>query len=139
MFFLRVAPAAYGSSEARGQNGAAAAGLGLHHSHPGSKLCLRPTPQLTATLDSRTTEMAKDQTHILMDTSQIHFHCTTMGTPIFCLNIISCGSTTHIRRPTLSLLLHLNSFYQCFGCFTAVNQLHSTLRGNKKAAKSSSY
>ena len=24
---------------------------------------------------------ARDQTRILMDTSQIHFHCTTMGTP----------------------------------------------------------
>ena len=25
---------------------------------------------------------ARDQTHILMDTSQIRFHCTTMGTPV---------------------------------------------------------
>ena len=24
---------------------------------------------------------ARDQTHILMDTGQIRFHCTTMGTP----------------------------------------------------------
>ena len=24
---------------------------------------------------------ARDQTHIIMDTGQIHFHCTIMGTP----------------------------------------------------------
>ena len=28
---------------------------------------------------------ARDQTHILMDTSQIPFHCPTRGTPIFSL------------------------------------------------------
>ena len=50
-FFLlfRAAPMAYGSSQARGQIGVAA---GSHsHRHMGSKLCLQPIAQLTATPD----------------------------------------------------------------------------------------
>ena len=43
------APAAYGASQARGLIVAIATGLG--HSNAGSEPRLRPTPQLTATLD----------------------------------------------------------------------------------------
>ena len=43
--------AAYGSFQTRGQIGAAAASLHHSHSSARSKLHLRPTPQLTATLD----------------------------------------------------------------------------------------
>ena len=52
-FFLlfRATSTAYGSSQARGRIGAAATGLHHSHSHAGSELCLRPTPQLTATPD----------------------------------------------------------------------------------------
>ena len=53
-FFLllfRAAPEAYGGSQARGRNGVRAAGLCHSHSNMGSKLCLQPTPQLTATSD----------------------------------------------------------------------------------------
>ena len=48
---FRAAPTAYGGSQARGLIGAIA--VGLHHSRSNtrSKLCLRPTPQLTATSD----------------------------------------------------------------------------------------
>ena len=48
---FRAAPPAYERFQARGRIGAAAASL--HHSHrnTGSKPCLRPTPQLTATQD----------------------------------------------------------------------------------------
>ena len=42
-------PEAYGGSQARGQIGAAAAGLRHSHSNAGSELHLQPTPQLTAT------------------------------------------------------------------------------------------
>ena len=51
-FFLlfRATPAAYGSSQARGGIGTAAAGLYHSHGSTGSKLHLRPTPQLRATL-----------------------------------------------------------------------------------------
>ena len=48
---FRAAPTAYGGSQARGQIGAAAAGLGHSHSNAGSKLHLQPTSQLTATPD----------------------------------------------------------------------------------------
>ena len=52
-FFLafRAAPAAYGGSQARGPSGAVATGLHHSHSHAGSELRLRPTPQLMATPD----------------------------------------------------------------------------------------
>ena len=40
-------PAAYGSSQVRGQIGAAAAG----HSNTGSRPCLQPIPHIMATLD----------------------------------------------------------------------------------------
>ena len=48
---LWAAPAAYGSSQARGWIGAVAIGLRQSHSNTGSKLHLQPTPQLTAMLD----------------------------------------------------------------------------------------
>ena len=48
---FRAAPVAYGDSQARGQIGAVAAGLHHSHSNTRPKPHLRPTPQLTATLD----------------------------------------------------------------------------------------
>ena len=49
--FSRAVPMAYGGSQARGLIGAVPASLGQSHSNMGSKLRLRPTPQLTAILD----------------------------------------------------------------------------------------
>ena len=46
---FRAALAAYGSSQARRQIRAVAVGLRHSHSNTGSELCLRPTPQLSAT------------------------------------------------------------------------------------------
>ena len=84
---------AYGGSQARGQIRATARGriratltltltlataiatpdlsqvCNLHHS---SQQCRIPNPL----------RKARDRTHILMDTSQIHFHCATTGTPV---------------------------------------------------------
>ena len=48
---FRTAPAAYGGSQARGLIGAVAASPRQSHSNTRSKRCLRPTPQLKATLD----------------------------------------------------------------------------------------
>ena len=49
--FFRVALAAYGGSQARGQIRAVAAGLYHSHSNTESQPHLRPTPQLTAVKD----------------------------------------------------------------------------------------
>ena len=49
--FLEPPLSAYGGSQARGPTGAVAAGLRHSHSNSGSKLHLRPIPQLTATPD----------------------------------------------------------------------------------------
>jgi len=73
---------ACGSSQAKGRIGATPAGLLHSHSNAGSELRLQPTPQLTAAPDSDPLSEARDQTCILMDTSQICFHCTTMGSTI---------------------------------------------------------
>ena len=54
-----AAPAAYGGSQARGQIGAAAAGLYHSHSNTGSEPCLRPTPQLMAMLDIQPAEQGQ--------------------------------------------------------------------------------
>ena len=62
--FFRTALRAYGGSQARGLIGAVAAGLHHSHSHAGSELRLRPTPQRTAVSEAR------DRTLVLMDTSQ---------------------------------------------------------------------
>ena len=48
---FRAVPAAYGSSQARGRIGAAAAGLRHRHSNAGSELHLQSIPQFTEMLD----------------------------------------------------------------------------------------
>ena len=50
-FPFMAAPEAYGSSEARGQIGAAAACLRHSQSNAGSEPCLQPWPKLAATVD----------------------------------------------------------------------------------------
>ena len=64
LFFLfRAKPTAYGSSQARGQIGAAAAGLHHSHSNAGSEPPLQTIPQLDKTMSG-----ARDQTCIPRDT-----------------------------------------------------------------------
>ena len=50
-FLFRATLVAYGSSQARGQIGAVAAGLRQSHSNAGSEPHLQPPPQLMATPD----------------------------------------------------------------------------------------
>ena len=57
--FSRAAPVAYGGAQARGPIGAVAASLRHSHSNRGSEPHLRPTPQLTATLDPQPTEQGQ--------------------------------------------------------------------------------
>ena len=51
IIIFRVTPAAHGSSQPRGRIGAPAADLHHSHSNTGSKLHLRPTPQLVVAPD----------------------------------------------------------------------------------------
>ena len=80
LFAFQAAPAAYGSSQARGQIGAAAAGL--HHSHSimRSQLCLWPTPQLIQCWILSPLSRVRDWTCIFMDTNWVCLHWATMGT-----------------------------------------------------------
>ena len=76
----------------------------LHHS---SWQCLIPNPNLS---------WARDQTHMLMDTSQDHYCCATMGTPSFlkfteawfvAQDVIctgECSMCTRLRRKCILLL-----------------------------------
>ena len=80
--FFRAAPTAYGGPQARGPTGATAAGL-CHSSwqhqifNPQSK--------------------AKDRTDNLMVRSQVHFRCTTIGTPRMTLfQVPSCPPDVHL-------------------------------------------
>ena len=78
-FLFRAAPTAYGSSQARSQIGATAA------SHSNAKIQAMSTNYTTAHGNGQIRNPrseARDQTHILMDTSRICFHFTTMRMPI---------------------------------------------------------
>ena len=86
---LRATPAAYGScSQARGWIGAIAARL--HHSSRQHQI---PNPL----------GQARDRTHILMDTSRIHFHCATTGTSgnIALLSDITVSGSGHFGKSFL--------------------------------------
>ena len=92
--------------QARGQIGVVA--TSLHHSHnTGSKPRLWPTPQLTAMADPWPPERGQDWIHILMDTSQICFCCTTTGTP---WNHIIFDD--NCRSPTAKTIIKIYSLYK---------------------------
>ena len=78
LFFLfslifRDTLAAYVGSQARGQFGATATCLHHSHSNAGSKPHLRPTPQLMQRQILNPLSKARDGTHVLMDTSWVHY------------------------------------------------------------------
>ena len=72
---------AYGGSQARGLIGATAAGPYHSHSNEGSKLCLWPAQQLTATPDPQPTDRGQVSNPQLHGSSWICFCCATTGTP----------------------------------------------------------
>ena len=78
---FRASHSAYGGSQARDQIRATAASLYHSHSNIGSEPYLQTTPQLKARWILNPLSKTRDQTRILMDTSRICFHCTSMGTP----------------------------------------------------------
>ena len=106
-FFGLLGPhlAAYECFQARGPMGTAAAVPYHGHSNMGFKPRLWPTPQLTATLILNPLSEARDQTFVLMDTSQIHFHWATTGTPadkfLNTLAHISLTKSSHKTMPNI--------------------------------------
>ena len=83
LFYLlpfRAAPMAYGGSQARGWIWAVAAGLRYSHSNTGSQPCLWTRSQLNAGSFNPMSK-TRDQTCVLMVTSQILFCWATRGTP----------------------------------------------------------
>ena len=99
-FFLlglfKAAPAACGSSQARGWNRAEAAGLHHSHSNTGSEW------QQSCILNLLSG--ARDQTSILMDTGWICYHWATTGTPT--ISNVYGGLTIH-QVSLLCALPHL--------------------------------
>ena len=99
-FFCRVSPKAYGDSQARGQIGAAAAGLHHSYSSTRSKPCLWPTPQLRAMLDLNLLSEARYWTCIFMDPRQFSYHWVTMGTPLYdWLILFLCFTPFYSKSP----------------------------------------
>ena len=83
-FFLllfRAAPMAYRNSQVRGKIRAIAAGLHQSPRNSGSKPCQPHTPSSWQCQIPDPLSKARNQTHILMDTSQLRFCCSTSGTP----------------------------------------------------------
>ena len=90
IFFLlfRATPMAYGGSQARSLIKATAAPLHQSHNNTKSEPHLRPTPQLSATLDPSPTERGQGSNHNLIVPSQVHFCCAMMGTPSLIIFLI---------------------------------------------------
>ena len=119
LFLFMALPVAYGSSQARGQIEAAAAGLCHSHSNWGSELRLQPTLQLVAAPTLNPQCDTKDRTCILMDTSWVCY-CWAM--------------TGNAPSPTFDKLYFHFHFIQfkivdnfpwdfCFDCFDYLEML----------------
>ena len=81
-FSPRSTPVTYGSSQARDRIRATAANLHHSHSNTRSKPRLQPTAQPRPRWILNPLSKARDGTCVLVDASQIHFCCTTAGTPL---------------------------------------------------------
>ena len=77
---FRATPAAHGSSQARDQIRAVAAGLHHSHSNTRSELCDLHHSSWQCWVLNLLSE-ARDWTHILMDTRRVSYHWATVETP----------------------------------------------------------
>ena len=89
IFIFRAAPAAYGSSQVRGQIRAAAASLPHSHSHARSEPRLWPTPQPQQHRILNPLSKGRDWTRVLMDTSRF----------------VTCWATKRNPEPVLLITL----------------------------------
>ena len=82
-YFLlsKATPVAYVNSQARGQIGATAVAIATVMQSP-SCVCKLHHSSWQHWISNPLSE-AREQTHILMDTSWTHFHCATMETPMY--------------------------------------------------------
>ena len=87
------APIAYGNSQARGWIRAIAASLHQSHSNGRSKPLLWPTPSSWQCWILNPMGEARDQTPVLVNTSQVCYHWDTMGTPGKCIVFLWLAST----------------------------------------------
>ena len=117
LLLLTTAPVAYGSSQARGQIGAAAAHQRHSHSNEGSKLHLWSTYTTYGNNESLTHWASpRDWTCVLMDTNHIRFCWATTGTPRPPLSLgwpcTSAFKLGHLRveRGTINKLYKHNRF-----------------------------
>ena len=102
LFLIRTAFAAYGGSQARGHVRAIAAGLHHSHSNTGSRLHLRPTPQLMAMPDPYGSLTHWASPGIEPETSwfsQVCFHWATKGTPCLVWSILFLWLIHNLRSP----------------------------------------
>ena len=98
-------PAAYGGSQARSQIWAAAACL-CTATDMSRRVCdLLHSSQQHQILNSLS--KARDQTCVLMDSSRIHFHWATRGTPYFLIFIFLGPRLCHMEVPRLGVELEL--------------------------------
>ena len=77
---FRAAHAAYGSSQARGPIGASTATATATATQDPSWVCDLPHSSRQCWILNPLSE-ARDQTHILIDTCQVHYHWATVWTP----------------------------------------------------------
>ena len=98
---LRAVPDADGSSWARGQIRATTASLHHSRSNSGSKPCLQPTPK-----PRQHWIEVRDRTHVLMDTSWVHYCWAMKGTP-HCIILITVYTSLVILRYLRKFVLTL--------------------------------
>ena len=108
IFFFRAKPAAYGGSQARGLIRVVATGLCHSHSNARFKPHLRLYHSSQQCQILKPLHEARDRTHKLMVPSQIHFCCTTLGTPII-LTKTACSYLLHLPYTNKVTLLTSHS------------------------------
>ena len=85
--FFRATPVVYGGSQARGRIGATAAGLTHRETRGLSHVCDLYHRSRQRWIHDPLSK-ARDRTCILIDTSRIHFHCATTGTPKYIFKLL---------------------------------------------------